>query len=294
MEPNNAHYDGTVLPATICFFLCLYSTLCLAVRSVLILDHIRQQWDLIVPFVIIFSTSSVLQAIKQNAEMRFLYVAIFIFMIWRSSLDFYCNCINPYLSQFLDSIMARGLLLMLDDLIYGTDTTPSIGLCFLFGSWLTILCKWFPEDKRSTQCSMCIGVLTYSFCSRVLQAIKLLCNEQISLTFALILALIILCLSWHTSQFDVTPLCANALGILWNTMLDSWLFSFYQEWEQLLMYMIIFWGIQGLRETITPILENSAILLMKGDNIIPSPPSIESEVILIANETTATVKDHSE
>lgn len=291
IEPNNAHYDGNVLPATICFFLCFYSTLCVAIRSVLILEHIHRQWDQIVPFVIIFSTSSILKSIKQNAEMRFLYVAIFIFMIWRSTLEFYCNSINPYLTQFLDSIIARGILLMLDDFIYGTSTRPGLGLCFLFGCCLTIICTWFPKAKRSTQCQMCVGVLTYSFCSRVLQAIQKLCNEQISLTFVLVLTFVVLCLNLRTTVTDVNQFCAIMLGVLWRTILDQWLFSFYQEWEQLLMYMIIFWGIQGLKETITPILEKSSLLII-GSTPLPSNTR-ETGAVIIANEAEShAAKDH--
>lgn len=290
MEPS-ARHDGWVLPGIICFFLCLYSTLCIAMRQVLVLERLQKPWDLIVPFIVIFSTSSILKAIKQNAEMRFLYVTIFCHLLWRTS---YWDTPTTgeashelYLAQFIDSIVARGILIVLDDLVFGAILRPGIGLCLLFASWLTILCVWFPRATRSSQCQLCVGVLTYSLCSRLLHALQSLCYGQISITFAVVAAFMVLCLHLQpqsngaSTSFDFTPVCSNALSILWSSMLDSWLFSFYQEWEQLLMYAILFWGMQGLKDTIEPILQTSAALLL-------SPSEMKNnEAMLIASETEA-------
>jgi hypothetical protein len=293
MEPN-IRSNAWVLPGIICFFLVLYSTLCAAVRHVLLLESLRVQWDQIVPFIIIFSTMSILRSLKENAELRFLYVAICCHLLWWSSLDslLHLESVFPLLTQFVDSIMARGILLILDDLVFGTTVRPGIGLCFSFMCWLTILCIFFPREKRSRQCETCVGVLSYSLCIRLVHALKLLCKDNIGVTFAVVLALIVLLLYFYQLEqgslhfFEYTPLCSNALSILWGRVLDNWVFSLYQEWEQILMYMIIFWGMQSLKDAITSVLQKSET---------PPTPSVllaqkeksDKEAMLIANESSA-------
>jgi hypothetical protein len=281
MEPS-AHREGWVLPGILAFFLCLYVALCLAVRAVLVLEPLRQQWELIVPFIVVFSTSAILKAIKHNAEMRFLYVAVLCHMLWRSTWTTPDDEIpRQYLAKFVDSIMARGVLLILDDLVFGTSIRPGIGQCLLFSTWLLLLCAYFPPDKRSSQYQLCVGVLTYSLCTRIVQVVRLWCSNQVGITFALVAAVMLLCLHIPPFFFEITPLCANALAILWISVLDGWLFSFYQEWEQLLMYMIIFWGLQGLKDAIvTPVLAKSAQLVLLG---MP-PETTNKEAMLIASE----------
>lgn len=288
MEPA-ARHDAWVLPGIICFFLALYSTLCGVVRHVLCTGSLRAQWDQIVPFVVVFSTSAILRAIKQEGELRFLYVAVICHLLWWSSFD-PLSAYFPYLAQFVDSIMARGILLILDDFVFGATLRPGIGLCLLFACWLTILCVLFPRGKRSRQLEICVGVLSYSLCGRVVNALKLLCHEQMGVTFAVVISSLILLLYLpqpkQPSLFEYTPLCSNALSILWGSMLDSWVFSFYQEWEQILMYIVLFWSIQGLKDAITPVLQKSQQQQqLQQQLLLRARQNNTNEAMLIAHET---------
>ena len=276
LEPT-AYAYGWVLPGIICFFLCLYCSLCRAVRAVLAFPPLQTQWDLIVPFVVIFSTTAILRAIQSHGELHFLYAAVLCHLLWWTTLEIQGD---GYLHQFVDSIMARGILLVLDDLIFGSAIRPGIGLCFLFAIYILLLNICFPSQQRSRPCQVCIGVLTYSLCSRILEALKLLCNQQIGITFAVVASLLVLLL-YQPRYLDFTSICSNALSILWSNVLDSWVFSFYQEWEQILMYMIIFGGMQGLKDALTPALQKSAALLL----LVVVPPTADTEAMLIARES---------
>ena len=290
MEKEQTSY--LILP-TILFYLIFCAMLCTRVGTFLqnIHPYFKGQWDSVVPYVVIFCTSRILKVFQRQRQMHFLYFVVLFYPVYADALE---SCLffqyAAYLHLFMESIISRGVVLIVEDYVFGKIHKADLALSFFY--MCILVCAHFvlqqrpcstkkeqPRGPLARQREVCLGVLMYSFSSHLLQAMQAYCNNQLITTFALTAVLLVLML-YQTSIFpasSTTEFCINSLSILWSGILDAWVFNFYHKWEPLFIYFLIFVLVQYLQDRISSILSITAAFSAQGS-------SKTKEIVLIATE----------
>lgn len=274
---------GILMPATATLLLTLYSGLCTSVRWLLRTGAQQAQWDLIVPYVVIFATSLILKACTRNAQLHLLYAgAIGALITDARSQEQALSSRCPYLSLFINSLMSRGIVLMLQNYVFVTEIDKTdLPLTFAY-MCLVVALFTLLKPYQHPQIEICLGVLMFSMCRRAVQTLKALCDGHLSTTFAVTTTIIGALLLYQHTRLDpsATLFCINSIGILWDSILEGWVMRFYQPGgEPFLLYLLIFVGMQALR-----------------DAVGEAPPTAETakqkEIVLIASESAAPAVKH--
>lgn len=186
------------------------------------------QWDSISPYIVVFTTTQTLRALKQHRQMHFLYFVTICYLV--------LNQPPPLIRQFFDSIVSRSLVLMLEEYVFGKIHKADLALTFFYMCLIICLNTLLKPLKNTQQMDICLGVLMYSFSQHLIQTMQSYCNNQLAVTFAVTASLMVLPLYQTRLQSSTADFCVNSFSLLWNGMLESFLFLIYPHWEPLIMY----------------------------------------------------------
>ena len=288
-----------ILP-TLCFYLVFCSKLCDAVLQSSPSPTFKTQWNSIVPFIVNSCTSEIIKLFQIQRQIHFLYFSVLFYPFCSQSLQSY-----PFLSLFIDSIISRGIVLIVENYVFGKIHKADLALSFFY--MCILVCAHFllqsykpnksittTNDKNdnddddatnkskgpiSKQVDICLGVLLYSFSNHLLQTMQTYCNNQLITTFALTGALLVLLLYHKSYNMASIDFCINSLSILWSSIFDTWLFNFYHNYEPLFIYLLVFVLIQYMHDHIAGVLNISAFNSYDESN--------NREIMLIATENVA-------
>ena len=271
METQTAYL---ILP-TIAFYLLFCAMLCAAVAQFMTClgPRFTQRWDQIVPYVVVFCTSVIIRSLQQRRQIHFLYFAVLSYPLCAPWLQ--DRVPYQYVSSFTESVISRGVVLLVENYVFGRIHKADIALSFFY--MCIIVCVHYVLQPRrvSGPCArhidVCLGVLMYSCSSHLLQTMQMYCNHELSTTFAFTASLLVLMLyPRHLFTSTTIEFCVNSLSILWSGMLNVWIFHFYHKWEPLFIYFMVFVLIHHLQ---------SLLLVSRRKD-----SHHHGEIVLVANE----------
>jgi hypothetical protein len=261
-------HDDALIPAVL-LYLVLCALLCETVRSTW--KDITRQWDLIVPYVVVFSTTRVLQGFRQHRQMHFVYLGAMCYLMWGQNRD----DSHSYLWQFLRSIVSRGIVLVADEYVLGKIYRVDLALSFFYLCLLVSAYVLVPP-AAAKQLELCLGVIMYALCTRLIQSLQSYCSGHVLATLAVTVSVMVAILHQNRLGSSATELCINSLNIMWGSLVRSWVARFYGPWEPLFMYLILFFLLQGTKDLVASVLHTSALVY--------AGRSRDTEIVLIATE----------
>ena len=249
MEPQTSYL---ILP-TVAFYVMFCATLCAAIAHAVkgLGPRFTTQWDSIVPYIVVFCTSAIVRTLQQKRQIHFLYFIVLCYPLCASTLEKFSS---KYASLFTESIVSRGVVLIVENYVFGKIHKADIALSFFYMSIIVCTHYVLQPARISTftnHLEVCLGVLLYSFSRHVLQTMQTYCNNEIGTIFAFTAALLIgMLYQRHIFSTSTIEFCINSLSILWSGMLNTWIFNFYHKWEPLFIYLMVFVLIQQLHDLV--------------------------------------------
>ena len=267
------------LPAII-FYMTLYSLLCTAFSKML--PAFKKHWDNIVPYLIVFCTSSILKTIQMEKQTQLVCILVTCYFIWADSINGW-----GYIKDFLDSIVSRGIVIVIEAHVFGRiHRGATISLSFFY--LCIILCIHIilkPQGKKASNPHVCIvlGVLLYSFSSHFVQSVQTFCGNNLSSSFLVSLTLLLILVYHLRLTVSLMEFCTNILSIIWSSMFRSFTSSTYHHWEPLVVYLIVFLCMQAVKDRLAQLLDITSSLSLSYD-----VKQLSKEIVLIANENEST------
>lgn len=259
-----------IILTSILFYLILISALCCFVHhTVKTSATTKLLWEKIVPFLVLFTSAKVLKITTDAQQMKLLYLVALCYILL---IQYYGgqsqdpDFIN-YFFIFVDSVMCRSMVLAIQD--FATSRIDNMDIAVVVFNMAVIFLVYsvaaIQSPKGNTtlpsQVQYCLGVLNFAIAQQSFNFLLKLYSNQV---MGAILSIITLMTLLHYSTFynqAVYNICIFGIGIAWALLVESWLSSFYNFFEHVILYTIIFIMIHKLQITVTMIYEFTEGLL---------------------------------
>ena len=216
------------------------------------------------PYIVAVSTKSVVTAFQRHSKQHLLYAGAIAYMVWAGRQT---EEQTTYLMKFMRSIMTKSIVLLAEQFVFGKIHKGDLALSFFYMS-LILSAYILLRCSRSKLTDQCLAVLMYSLSSHLLQALQQYCDNQLMGSFAVTVSLVVVILYQSSLSQPATEFCVNSLSILWTQMATSMLDSFYGVWEPLFVYLLLFLGMQALRNTLAQVLHTTAVISKRSTEIV--------------------------
>jgi hypothetical protein len=289
---------GYILLPSIIFYLILCATLCSFINySVKESKLSAALWNRVVPFIILFSSSIILQVLTRNSQMKPFYFIALCYIVFvqyysfSSAVDHGGGGVPEYLFLFIDSVMCRALVLGIQDVVKSKIDNMDIAVIF-FNTVLVILgysIVSMNEEQTVSQIRYCLGVMVFTISQQLFTIIQKKFDNDIIHSF-IITTSVITVLLYNHDKFTrpLYFLCINCLSLAWTLLIEVWISSFYSSFEPFIIYFIIFIIIQTFQDWAVHVFNFSkGIYHTHQGDLVASLYSYEA--IVIAHEASSNV-----
>ncbi len=253
-------------------------------------------WNRIVPFIILFTSATVLKTFEDSQQSKLLYLISFCYIIvsqlYLSKVDSNaCSELMPsyhYFVLFLDSIMCRATVLCIQD--YARSRIDNMDTAVVvFNACIVILGNSLIQfSALPTQIHYCLGVLVFTISQQSFVILQKHCNDDKISSFIVVITMITLLFYTHSYNKSLYNVCIICLSLAWTLLLEQWLASFYNLQEHLIIYLILFISIQKMKETMMQVLDFTEGVLSK-DHLLIVYGFEEDMLMVIPHDTSSAV-----
>jgi hypothetical protein len=235
-----------LIPA-ILFYLVLCSCICIIIdRLVKQCDTINLLWNSIVPFVVLFTSAITIQIFMDNAQMGQLYLISICYLALCQYFLYTGKSSENYFLLFFDSLFCRSLVLCIQD--YVKANIDDMDFALVAFNACIIIVGYSLRATLSQQITYCISVMTFTISRQILTILQKKCDTQMMPPFVIAIMAMIVFLYNRNLGIPISNISINCISLAWSSIIELWLFSFYGNLEQFLIYIIVFIALQSFED----------------------------------------------
>jgi len=292
--PLPEEQKGYFILPSVFFYLILCSCICSFIHNIVENSKIiAELWDRISPFIVLFSSSIIIQIITKNNNLQLLYLISICYLTIVQY--FYCswNKIddvknrNYYFFMFVDSIMCRALVLFIQDFVKSKIDNKDIAVV-VFNVFIVVMLYSIvlmnTKIQVATQVHYTLGVLIFTISQQLFTILQKFCDNEIVQTFFITTTVMAILLYNRHLGSPLYNICVNCLALSWTLLIEVWISSFHSAFEPFIVYFIIFIVIQKMQESALRVFDFTEGLFQTPKDILYG-----YEMIMIAHDTSSSI-----
>ena len=270
-----------LLPS-IMFYLVLCSSICSFIDFVV--SHttdVKILWSKIVPFVVLFTSSTILQKFNNASQLKLLYSISICYIVLS---QYYWKVDNgSHYALFFDSLICRSLVLCIQDAVKMSIDNMDIAIV-IFNACI-IITGYSLGTYLTQQMRYVVSVLTFTISQQLLTIVQKKCENQLIPTFLFVV--LIVTIMMYNKHWDetISNISFNCFALACSSLIDSWITSFYNSLEPFIVYLIIFITLQSMQEIAMSLFDFSEGLF----TIEKASHFYNYELMVIAHDTSSSV-----
>lgn len=287
-----------IILTSILFYLIMISGLCWFLHcTAKVSVTAKMLWEKVLPFLVLFTSAIVLKIASDAQQMKLLY---FVALCYILLIQFYFDQNqNPdtanYFFVFVDSVMCRTMVLAIQDFAKSQIDNMDIAVIvfnmaviFLVYSVAYIQKQQKKDLVLPPQVQYCLGVLNFAIAQQAFNFLLKLCNNEVLgalVTVTTVMTLLLYNRFYNQAFYNI---CIFCLGMAWALLVENWIYSFYNFYEHIIIYLIIFILIQKLQTAMSLVYDFSEGLLSRR-NLSAGVYDYYTNMMVIPHETSSEV-----